>query len=263
MIARASLAKIGALAAALALAGGVTFLPARAEQLVTTLSSELVSISSNFTGSEIVFFGSIERDAQSVSRPADYEIVIEVKGPPANVVTREKQRTLGLWINRASESYDLVPAFYAVLASAPPEAIAGDGVRAPLGIGFDMVPLRREAGPTRPFRSAFEKAFLRLMQAQGRYAEIDDAVTFLTPTLFKASLVLPANVPIGSYDATIHLFRDGVKLADAGQRIEVAKVGFEQLATQFARQHGYLYGLATVLMATFTGWLAGIIFRRD
>ena len=41
---------------------------AGAESLVTAVSSDTVSIESNFTGTEIVVFGTIERDARTVSR---------------------------------------------------------------------------------------------------------------------------------------------------------------------------------------------------
>ncbi len=252
-----------ALAALLAAATLAPAGPARAERLIATLSGEVVSIASNFTGSQIAFFGAIERDAQSVPRPSTYEIVVVAEGPPVSAVTRQKRRTLGLWINRDSESYRLVPAFHAVLASSPFTEVADEATRARLGLGLDMLPLRREAGPTPPFRSAFEKAFLRLMQAEGRYFEAVDGVDFLTPTLFQGKLAFPANVPIGTYDIRFMLFQDGVKLAEESRRIEVAKVGFEQMMTRFSREHGYLYGLATVVMASLTGWLAGVIFRRD
>jgi hypothetical protein len=33
--------------------------------------------------------------------------------------------------------------------------------------------------------------------------------------------------------------------------------------TNAARDHGFLYGVTTALMALATGWLASVIFRRD
>ena len=30
-----------------------------------------------------------------------------------------------------------------------------------------------------------------------------------------------------------------------------------------AREHGFLYGLATALLAVLTGWFASVVFRRD
>ena len=45
--------------------------------------------------------------------------------------------------------------------------------------------------------------------------------------------------------------------------IEVVKTGFEELFAQAAREHGFMYGLATALLALGTGLLANFIFRRD
>jgi hypothetical protein len=71
-------------AAATALALAAFLLPATqasAERLVTTLSTSRVLIASNFTGADVVLFGSVERDAQTVARRGGYDIVVTVTGP--------------------------------------------------------------------------------------------------------------------------------------------------------------------------------------
>jgi hypothetical protein len=52
-------------------------------------------------------------------------------------------------------------------------------------------------------------------------------------------------------------------LATQTSAIEIIKVGFEQFVANAAREHGFVYGLATSMMAILTGWLASIVFRRD
>ena len=68
-----------------------------------------MEIKSNFTGTQVVVFGTIERDAQTIARSGVYDVVVTVAGPPTNLVTRRKKRTLGVWINRASEEIRRVP----------------------------------------------------------------------------------------------------------------------------------------------------------
>lgn len=237
--------------------------PASPEQLVTALSSETVSITSNFTGSRLVVFGTIERDAQTVSRSARYEVVVIVSGPPTQVVTRRKDRTFGIWINRDSERMRSVPSFLAVLSTAPLAQIAPDSTRARLAVGIDMLPINDQASPTPPTRTHFEEAFLRLMQAGKLYQQDENGVEFLSAALFRAPVALPANVPVGRYMASVYLFRDGALLSTTSEELNIGKVGFEQVMTDFAHRHGLYYGLATVLIACLTGWLAGVIFRRD
>src|SRR5215813_9724520 len=83
------------------------------------------------------------------------------------------------------------------------------------------------------------------------------------PALFRASIPLPAEVPVGTYEVDVRLFADGVQIARTPAPFEVYKSGFEQVVTAAARDHGVLYGLATAIMAIATGWFASVVFRRD
>ncbi len=109
----------------------------------------------------------------------------------------------------------------------------------------------------------YRLAFVRLESEQGLYREEPNAVTFLTPTVFRTSIPLPANVPTGSFAIDVKLFSGGVLVARTNSALEVIKAGFEQYVADAARDHGLLYGIATALIALFTGWLASVVFRRD
>lgn len=253
-------ARLAALAGLLLAALAV---PAGAERLVTALSSDTVAISSNFSGTEVVVFGIIERDAQTVARAEPYEVVVVLKGPLRSLVARRKERVAGLWVNADSQVMKWVPTFMAVMSTAELPAIASDVLRARLGLGADMLPISREPSPEPPLRSDFETAFLRLMHERGHYLEDPAGVGFLSEQLFQAKIAIPETVPVGPYTATIMLFRGGALLATNTEELTVGKVDFEQWISDIAHRHGLLYGLATVLIACLTGWLAGVIFRKD
>ena len=51
------------------------------------------------------------------------------------------------------------------------------------------------------------------------------------------------------------------KLAGRGGRF--VPPSFEQLTFTFAHDEAFIYGVACVALALFTGWLAGVLFRRD
>jgi uncharacterized protein (TIGR02186 family) len=88
-------------------------------------------------------------------------------------------------------------------------------------------------------------------------------VTFLTPTLFRTTIPLPAEVPIGTYDVEIELFADGALVTRADTAFDIVKVGFEQFVANAARNHGFVYGVITAVMALMSGWAAAVVFRRD
>ncbi len=240
--------------------------PAQAEKLIVSISNHRVTVTSSYSGEELVLFGSVERDASTPVRHGGYDMVVTVSGPRTDMVTRRKERKFGIWVNADSRQFLNVPAYLAVSSNRPIDAIAPADVRRRQQLGIDNVLLTQRVGTdyadvvaTDPFR----RAFVRLRSEHGLYRESPSGVTFLTPTLFRAGIALPAEVPTGTYDVNIKLFADGAMVGDTQTAFEIVKVGFEQFIATAAHQHGLAYGLATALMALMTGWMASIIFRRD
>jgi len=255
-----------ALVAALVAAGAGWTEPAAAERLVTSLSSHRVMITQYFTGEELVLFGSVERDANTVPRRSGYDIVATVTGPRESLVTRRKERVLGIWVNVDSRTFIDAPSYLAVLTTRPAAQIADADTLRRLQIGIDNTSFPQRIGPDfadvnrdDPLRAAF----LRLQRAHHLYVEEPNGVTFLTPMLYRATIPLPAQAPVGTYEVDVKLFADGAMIARTTSALEVMKVGFEQFVASAARDHGLLYGIATATMALMTGWLASIVFRKD
>ena len=236
--------------------------PARAERLVVSLSTHRVLINSSSTGAEPVLFGTVERDGASVPHRGGYDVIVTVTGPRQNVVAREKQRVLGVWVNAQSRTFFDAPTYEVVLSNRPLSAITAPEALRRLQIGLAQTPLAAAAGDD-PTTDAFRAALLRLNREHGLYREEGNAVTFLTPNLFRTSIELPANAAIGNYEIDVKLFADGTLLARQTSAIEIVKVGFEQFVANAAREHGLAYGLATAVLALLTGWAGSIVFRRD
>jgi uncharacterized protein (TIGR02186 family) len=238
---------------------------AAAERLVASLTNHRVMITSNYTGGELVLFGTVERDAATAARTGPYDIVATVTGPRETLRTRRKQRVLGIWVNTEGRTFIDPPSYLAVLASRPLDAIANAEIRRRLQLGIAETPMpeliHNDIGEVSndPFRAAT----VRLLRERGLYSEEPNGVTFLTPTLFRAAISLPAEVPTGAYIVDVKLFADGNLIAHTNSAFEIVKVGFEQFVVNAARDHGLLYGLATALMALITGWVASVAFRRD
>lgn len=241
-------------------------MPAKAEKLVTSLSAHRVMITSNFTGVDLTLFGTIETDASSVGRSGGYGLVVTVTGPRQFAITWRKERIFGIWANAQSRSFVEPPSYLAVLGNRPIDDIAGPDVLRRLQVGLGQIQLPQQIGSDIADVTAddpFRAAFVRIKRSQGLYREQTNAVTFLTPTLFRTSIPLPANVPIGEYEVDVKLFAAGTMVAQETTAFEIIKAGFEQFVATSARDHGVLYGIAMMLMALFTGWLGSIIFRRD
>ncbi|MDB5602315.1 MAG: hypothetical protein JWN71_4359 [Xanthobacteraceae bacterium] len=251
----------------LVLIAGLAGTPAMAaEQLITSLSNHRVRVTSSFIGAELVLFGAIDEERPELIARRGYDIVVTVRGPPMAARTRRKERVLGIWVNTESRLFVNAPAYLAVLSNKPVEQIASADVLRREQVGIDNYLLPQQIGPDigdvvrdDPFRAAF----VRLRSEPGLYREDTAGVTFLSPTLFRASIPLPAEVPIGNYSVDVKLFANGQQVARNNSALEVVKVGFEQFVANAAQRHGIWYGLATAAMALLTGWFASVVFRRD
>lgn len=252
-------ARLWGLVIVLWLVGGA-LAPARSERLVIALSNHQVLINSSFTGVDLVLFGTVEQDG--AVRRGGYDLVATVTGPRADMVTRRKDRVLGVWVNVESRTFFQAPAYLAVLSNRPLTSIVGSDMLSRLALGLAQTPLPTN-GPEPPGNDPYRAAFLDINRAHGLYRELPDAVVFLTADLFRAAIALPANVPVGTYDVDAKLFADGLLLAQQRATLETAKVGFEQFVASAARDHGVLYGVATVMLAILTGWFGAVVFRRD
>ncbi len=236
-----------------------------AKNLVTSLSSNMISIQSNFTGTEIVIFG----QASDIERLPDdkdgYELAIVVEGPPQDITTRRKGRFLGVWVNREAERFQNIPSFYAVASTVNIGDMASREVLDDLGIGLNHLNLAVSgvSNVALSDRDDFRKAFVRLRQEMGLYSEQQTSIEFLTDTMFRTNIPLPANIPVGDYKVKSFLFHHGKVIANTEETLAVAKIGFEQVTFKLAQNYPLFYGLLAVSLAIFTGWLAGVIFRRD
>ena len=240
--------------------------PAAAEHLIVSLSNERVLVTSSFTGEKLVLFGTIEpsQDGGTVHPP--YDLVVTVTGPRESFRTRRKQRIAGIWVNNASREFVEVPSYLAVLSNRPFAQIADKETLRRSQIGLDNFLLPQRFGtdiadtvPDDPFRLAF----VRLKSEHHLYGEVPNAVTFLSPTAFRAAIPLPADVPTGSFVVDVRLFAHGKLAAQANSALEVIKAGLAQFVADAASDYGLIYGLATALFAVFIGWFASVVFKRD
>lgn len=235
--------------------------PARADSLMTDLSERLIAITSSFTGSSILVFGAVVPDG-----PGKRDVVVVLRGPDQNLRVRRKERVAGIWMNTDAHPFANVPAFYAVAATRPLAEIdsASAFTRHQIGLGAlklkerDLPDNAETAGAVLPFRAAI----LRLKSRQGLYPQQIQPVTFVGPSLFRATFQFPSNVPVGSYKAEIYLFKDGELIGANSSALFVDKTGMERWIYKAAFNYPVLYGLAAVFIAASIGSLAAIVFRR-
>jgi uncharacterized protein (TIGR02186 family) len=247
---------------ALALFAVAPLLMAQAEpKLVPDISARSIEIRYSFSGAQLLLFGAILYPGGRIPRrPAD--VIVVLKGPVEPILVREKQKIAGIWMNADSNRFRSAPSFYAVASSAPVRQLVDERTAAIYELGLQDLQLSPGGGALPDKERRFEAGLLGLMGREGLYAEHPHGVEISQGVLYRARIGIPSQVPVGTYTAETFLVSDGKVIAAATKEIEIGKSGFERFVALAARQHGFLYGLAAVILSLGLGWAAAMAFQR-
>ncbi len=230
-------------------------------QLVPAVNQEEIEIIYSFTGAELMVYGAILYPGGVIpDEPVD--IVVVLKGPEQSILVREKQQRMGIWVNAAQARFRSAPAFYAIASARPIDAIVDERTAAIYELGIDSLQLSPASANPPDEARRFEEGLVDLRSRNGLYIEQPDSVEVTEGVLYDARIDIPARVPVGDYTAETFLIQDGRVLAGEVREIRIDKSGFERFVATAADRHGFLYGLAAVLVSLLLGWLAGLAFRR-
>jgi len=229
--------------------------------LVPDISARRVEIRYTFTGAQLLLFGAIiYPGGRAPTRPAD--IVVVLRGPVQPILLREKQKIAGIWMNADSNRFRSAPSFYAVASSKPVSELVDDRTAAIYEMGLDNLQLSPGGGALPEKERRFEAGLLDLRKRQGLYSENAHGVEINESVLYRATITIPSQVPVGTYTAETFLVDRGKVLAAATRDIQIDKSGFERFVALAARRHRLIYGLAAVILSLAMGWAAAAIFRR-
>jgi uncharacterized protein (TIGR02186 family) len=229
---------------------------ARAEDLVSGISQDIIQITSNYTGTDIVVFGAIERAQNAQGR----DIVVVVRGPDEPMTVRRRDRVAGIWVNRDAAKFDGLPAYYYLASTEPIARIAPPEALARYGIGLQA--LRPSSIGSHHDPEPFRQAAIRYHRRTGLYVESPGSIDFLSETLFRTKVPVPAGVTRGQYNVEVYLFRDGEVVSAQSTPLFVDATGLERRLFNLAHDAPLSYGLACVFMAMLLGWISSVLFRR-
>lgn len=225
----------------------------RAQALMADLSSDLIAITTGFTGTNLVLFGAADG-------PGD--IIVVVSGPPCDIVVRKKNRIAGMWINTRWVTFSGVPSYYAVFASRPLSDIATPSMLQLHHLGLDNLRLDTVESRSPEETAAFRAALFDEQRRKQLYAASVGKVRFLDRRLFRADIPFPGDVPVGAYSVDVYLVRDHAVVAALQRPFQVQQLGIDAAVNEFADRQALLYGIIAVFGAAVAGWLATLPFRN-
>jgi uncharacterized protein (TIGR02186 family) len=240
--------------------------PGAKEAVQADVSARTVAVTSSFNGIEIVIFGAVDNSQQPSAESGYYDVMIVVEGVPGRIIVRRKNNVAGLWLNTSAATFDLVPSYYAIASTRPIDEIASEEFRASHGVGFQHLRFTPAFGQTQALSTEdlaeYRKAIIRLKEKQRLYIQDNFSVAFIGRSLFRATIVLPANVTVGPFETRVYLFREEKLLSQYSVRLNLEREGLERHLHAFAFGYPMLYGLMTVAFAVAAGLIASAVFRR-
>ena len=229
--------------------------------LVPDVSARHIEIRYTFAGAELLLFGAIVYPDGRIPEQVP-DIVVVVKGPSDSILVRQKQRIAGIWMNADSSRFRSAPAFYAVASSKPVSKLVDERTAAIYELGVHNLQLSPGTTSLPDKARTFEAGLLDLRERQGLYSENPRGVEISGGVLYRATIAIPSQVPVGTYTAETFLVDDHKVVAAATRDIDIGKSGFERFVALAARRHSALYGLFAVLLSLGLGWGASAAFRR-
>jgi uncharacterized protein (TIGR02186 family) len=228
---------------------------------VPDVSARHIEIRYTFAGAELLLFGAIVYPGGRIPTHTP-DVVVVVKGPADSIVVREKRRIAGIWMNADSSRFRSAPSFYAVSSSRPISKIVDERTAAIYELGVQHLQLSPGTSSLPDRARRFEAGLLDLRERQSLYSENSHGVEISGGVLYRATIQIPSQVPVGTYTAETFLVDEGRVVAAATRDIEIGKSGFERFVALAARRHSALYGLFAVLLSLALGWTAILVFRR-
>ena len=126
-----------------------------------------------------------------------------------------------------------VPVSYSVATTRAPQDITDPKTYRQLSLGADRIYLQPEEKATDPVTlDEFTDALRARKKATGLYSERVGGVQFLSQNLFRATLALAPNVPVGTHKARAFLFKSGLFVKETSAPAGDREVGLRAIDLQ-------------------------------
>jgi uncharacterized protein (TIGR02186 family) len=222
-----------------------------ARPIISGISPTKVEIDTNFTGINVLLFGSKSHYG---------DLVIMVKGPKKDYIINKKDKIFGIWHNQDRVKVKNIYSYYAFFST-----------NDDYSLNYKLFP-KIEAGENNILfsssefnsrkESQFKIEFIKIKKDNNLYYEHAKGVNFLDEQLFKVKINFPKNIPSGDYSAEIYLINNNNISAYQTIPIYVRKIGLSSKIYQMAHKDPYLYGFIAIFLALLSGILANFVFKR-
>jgi len=219
------------------------------------LSENNIKIETDFNGKEIIIFGILNDDQ---------ETLITIKGPEKNAVIQKKERILGFWFNTKQITYNQIPSIFFIASSANITDILPTSTIIKEEMSFDYLlenKLSHRNFISNASLDSWKNNFVRIKKDKSLFKEYK--VEKIENKLFQTRVFFPAKSIPGEYKVNVYQIKNNIVLNKKEKIITLAKSGVGSQIYDFAHNNAAAYGFFAIIFAVLSGFLAATLFRRS
>lgn len=218
------------------------------------ISEENIKIETNFIGKEVIIFGILNDDQDTI---------ITIKGPEKNAVIQKKERILGFWFNTKKIIYNKIPSIFFIASSNDIKDILPTSSIIKEELSFKY--LLENKTSKRNFISdisleTWKDNFVRIKKSKNLFKEYN--IEKIDNKLFQTRVFFPTKSIPGEYKVNVYQIKNNLILNNKEKIITLKKSGIGSQIYNFAHMNAAAYGLFAIIFAILSGFLAATLFRR-
>ena len=218
------------------------------------ISEENIKIETNFIGKEVIIFGILNDDQDTI---------ITIKGPEKNAVIQKKERILGFWFNTKKIIYNNIPSIFFIASSNDIEDILPTSSIIKEELSFKY--LLENKTSKRNFISdisleTWKDNFVRIKKSKNLFKEYN--IKKIDKKLFQTRVFFPTKSIPGEYKVNVYQIKNNLIINNKEKIITLKKSGIGSQIYNFAHMNAAAYGLFAIIFAILSGFLAATLFRR-
>ncbi len=225
-----------------------------AKETYFDLSQNEIMIETNFDGKEIIIFGLLEDN---------HDTILTIKGPKKKLKLQKKDRYFGVWFNTKRITYSNVPNIFFLASSNKIENILPKSKLIQENLSFDGILRNKNYNQNFAFENDQDiwiENFIRIKKEKLFYSKFE--MKKFKDKLFQTSVFFPATTTPGNYIVSVYHVRNNTIMSKEDKIIKVKKSGIGNEIYKFANNNSAAYGFFTIVFAILSGLIAATLFRR-
>ena len=225
-----------------------------ASQIYFDLSEKQIEIATDFTGKEIIIFGTLKNNEDTI---------ITIEGPKKDAKIMKKERILGFWFNTKKVIFKNIPSIFFISSSKPVREILNKDTIIKEKLYFDEIltnTITQRNFIDQKNLLTWNENLIKIKKDEGLFKEYK--LNNVENKLFQTRVYFPSSTIPGNYKVTILQVKNKLILSKKNKMIKIKKSGIGEKIYEFAHSEPASYGLFSIFFAILSGLIAATLFRR-